>query len=657
MHFSLGHMVMVLLGVVSAFIICRRLRIPVILGYLVIGFIAGPGLLNLIPKSPATDFLGEIGIVFLMFSIGLEFSVGKLKAMRRLVLGLGGMQVLLSILAMWGILMLMGVALTWAFTLAAALTMSSTAIVSRIMAEKNELGLPHGQMVMGVLLMQDIAVVPLMILFPAMAESSEHLWFTIDMALLKMVITLTLLLALGHKIMTPWFRAIAKTKSSELFMINVLLVALGVAYLTELAGLSMALGAFVAGMLISETEYRFQVDDDIRPFRDILLGFFFITIGMKLDIQVLQTAWQMVLSLLAMLLILKAAVIFAIGKYMKHDNIDNIKTALYLAQGGEFGFVMLAVGGNMNLIPSNLQQTAIAAILLSMMVSPLIINSIDRVLSLFVKRSWDEQAVNLHNILIETMSKTDHILIIGYGRGGQSVARILTQENTPYYALDLDAERVASARAAGEPVTFGDAKRREVLQAAGLKRAKMVLITINNMHESQHILNNIMHLAPTMPVIVRITNDDYIQAFTDLGADYVVSDTKESSLMLASQALLGMGQPFERVYHTMHQVRKNRYQALEGLFAGSDDDFHSDESGYLNRYAFTLPPGAFLVGREKNKCPLDKLNVKLLSVRRNTAQLRHIDDDFRFAAQDTLVLLGQRDKIVAFENWALQGSN
>lgn len=650
---------MILLVAVLAVILCRYWRIPPMLGYLVVGFIAGPGALHLIPQTPDTDFLGEIGIVFLMFSIGLEFSLGKLKAMRSLVLGLGGSQVVLTIIIIWGILMLMGVPLTSAFTLGAALCMSSTAIVSRIMVEKNELSQQHGNMVMGVLLMQDIAVVPLMILFPAMAASNDHLWFTIDMALLKMLLTLGLLLVVGSKIMSPWFRLIAKGKSSELFMINVLLVTLGVAYLTQLAGLSLALGAFVAGMLISETEYRFQVEDDIRPFRDILLGFFFITIGMKMDIHVLQHSWRMILVLLCMLLALKALIIFAISKYMKHRNADSLKTALYLAQGGEFGFVMLAVAGSMRLVTPELQQAAIAAILVSMMLAPLILNSTDVIVNHIIKRSWDERAVNLQNILVETMSKSDHVLIIGFGRGGQGIARILQQENTPYYALDLDAERVAAARAAGEAVTFGDAKRREVLQAAGLKRARMVLITLNNMQESQHILNNIMVLSPTMPVIVRVTDDDYIQSFTEMGADDIVSDTNESSLTLASQALVGMGKPFEEVYHTMQRVRKNRYQVLEGLFLGQDDDVGNstdESSAHFFRHAFTLPAGAYLIGKTVADLPLEKLHIKLLSVRRNTHQLRQFDADFVFAAQDTLVLLGRHDKIISFENWSLQGN-
>ncbi|UOO82534.1 cation:proton antiporter [Uruburuella testudinis] len=655
-HFSLAPIVIVLLVAVLTVIVCRRLNIPSMLGYLLVGFIAGPGMLHLIPQTSATDYLGEIGIVFLMFSIGLEFSLPKLQAMRKLVLGLGGMQVVLTVALILGILMLQGTPFAWAFAVAGALAMSSTAIVSRILAEKTELGQPHGQMAMGVLLMQDIAVVPLMILLPALAGSSDNLWLALGLAALKMVLTLGLLFVVGSRVMTPWFRLVAKQKSSELFMINVLLVTLGVAYLTELEGLSLALGAFVAGMLLSETEYRFQVEDDIRPFRDILLGFFFITVGMKLDIAALREGWQTVLMLLGILLLLKALVIFLIARYLRHNIANSMKSAMYLAQGGEFGFVILAVSHSLDLLSIELEQAATAAILVSMILAPFILNASDRVVNKLVKSTWDMKAVDLQNMLIDTMNKSEHVLIVGYGRGGQTIGRILAQENIPYYALDMDAERVRIAHGAGEPVSFGDAKRREVLEAAGLGRAQMVVITLNNMAETKHVLNNIMSMHPTMPVHVRAVSDDYLQTFTEMGAEEAVSDTKETSLALASYAMLGAGRSYQHVHQVMMNIRRSRYQMLEDLFVGSDDEagFY-DERNSVTRYAFALPEEARAIGSPIHALPLAHLNVRLLFVRRNTHQLAQFDEDFRLQAGDILVVAGHQEKIISFENWSLQG--
>ncbi|MDO5638511.1 MAG: cation:proton antiporter [Neisseria sp.] len=656
-HFSLAPIVVVLLVAVLTVIVCRRLNIPSMLGYLLVGFVAGPGVLHLIPQTAATDYLGEIGIVFLMFSIGLEFSLPKLKAMRRLVLGLGGMQVVLTIALVLGILMLLGTPFAWAFAVAGALAMSSTAIVSRILAEKTELGQPHGQMAMGVLLMQDIAVVPLMILLPALAGgSSGNLWLALGVAALKMVLTLGLLFVIGSRVMTPWFRLVAKQKSSELFMINVLLVTLGVAYLTELEGLSLALGAFVAGMLLSETEYRFQVEDDIRPFRDILLGFFFITVGMKLDIGALLAGWQTVLLLLGILLVLKAAVVFLIARYWRHNVANSMKAALYLAQGGEFGFVILAVSHNLNLLSAGLEQAATAAILVSMILAPFILHASDGLVNRLVKSTWDMKAVDLQNLLIDSMSKSEHVLIVGYGCGGQTIGRILAQEGIPYYALDMDAERVRIAHGAGEPVSFGDAKRREVLEAAGLGRAQMVVVTLNNMAETRHVLDNIMAMYPTMPVHVRAVSDDYLQAFTDMGAEEVVSDTKETSLALASYAMLGAGLPYQHVHQVIMNIRRSRYQMLEDLFVGSDDEAgFDDERNSISRYAFVLPDEARAVGCAVGMLPLQHLQVRLLFVRRNTHRIEQFEAGFQLQSGDILVVAGHKDKIISFENWSLQG--
>lgn len=656
-EFSLAPIVIVLLVSVITVILCRKFNIPSMLGYLLVGFLAGPGMLSLIPKSHATDYLGEIGIVFLMFSIGLEFSLPKLRAMRRLVFGLGGLQVGITMLSVMGILMLTGVPFNWAFAVSGALAMSSTAIVSRILSEKTELGQPHGQMVMGVLLMQDIAVVPLMILIPALSGNGGEgsLWAALGLAGLKMLITLGVLFVVGSKVMSRWFRMVAKRKSSELFMINVLLVTLGVAYLTELEGLSMALGAFVAGMLLSETEYRFQVEDDIRPFRDILLGFFFITVGMKLDVQALIGGWRQVLMLLAILLILKALVVFAIAFKMRHSVGDSLKTALYLAQGGEFGFVMLAIAGQLDMVSPELEQAATAAVLLSMIIAPFVLGSSDALVGRLAKSSWDMKSLDLHSMLVETMSKSDHVLVIGFGRGGQTVGRVLAQEGIPYFALDLDIARVQVARSAGEPVSFGDAKRREVLEAAGLGRAKMVVVTLNNMHETQHVLDNVLSMYPNMPVYVRATNDDYVKTFTDIGAEEAVSDTKETGLVLAGYAMLGNGASYRHVYQTMANIRHSRYAALEGLFVGSDDEAGFGENGETVRHAFPLAAEAYAVGKTVGTLPMAAYGIKLLFVRRRTGRIENPDASFTLEGGDVLVVAGKKEEIISFENWSLQG--
>ncbi len=657
MDHSLGSIVLVLLVAVLTVIVCHRTKIPTMIGYLIVGFITGPGVLKLIPQTPGTEFLGEIGIVFLMFSIGLEFSIGKLRAMRSLVFGLGSLQVGVTIALFTLIMHLYGLPLLWAAALSCALVMSSTAIVSRLMSERMELGEQHGKMVMGILLMQDIAVVPIMILFHASMGDTSNIGMDLALALGKMVVVLFLLLYLGDKMMRPWFKLVAKQKINELFMLNVLLVTLGVAYLTELAGLSLALGAFVAGMLISETPYRFQVEDDIRPFRDILLGFFFITIGMKLDLNVLIQSYDLVLLIVALLLIGKAAVVYAVSKQQKFTNKDSLTTALYVAQGGEFGFVLLSLALQDRLLSSEVAQASTAAILISMLVAPFLIKGSQRITDMLFKAQWDAKSVDLQNILIENMSKNEHVLLVGYGASGQTVARLLQQQNINYFALDMDADLVQAAKLAGEPIAYGDAKRKELLLAAGLLRAKTVVITTNQITDTERIISIIQDIAPNTPVIVRSKHSEQVPVYKQLGADEVFSDDKEMGLVLATQTLLSLGIPFVHVFETVQNVRRDRYTMLTDLFAGQNDELSEDDINSVHRDSILIIEGSYALNNQTKvmEIPLHALKVVLIGIRRNGHRITEQEPDMLLQANDVLIVVGAPANINTLEQWLLEG--
>lgn len=639
MH-ALDSVVMLLAVAVLTVIVCRRLHIPTMLGYLIVGFIAGPGVLHIISQTEATDFVGEIGIVFLMFSIGLEFSLPKLRAMKSLVFGLGSMQVVFTILLIMGIGLILKMPFLAALALAGAMTVSSTAIVSKMMAGRGELGTHHGQMAMGVLLMQDIAVVPLMILLHTLAGDTSTLWEDLGFALLKMTVVLFVLLYLGEKLMQPWFNLVAKLEQSEVFMLNVLLVTLGVAYLTELAGLSLALGAFVAGMLIAETQYRFQVEDDIRPFRDTLLGFFFITVGMKLDIAVLLDNYIQVFSFLAVLILLKAFVVYIVSRMSQHKRSDSFQAAFYLAQGGEFGFVLLALALKDELIHLETVQIGTAAILLSMLIAPLLITLAPWLVSKFAKKSWDEKSLDLHQMLVENMSKSDHVIIVGFGRTGQTVARMLKNEGINYYALDTNVERVQSARLAGEPIAFGDAKRKDILLAAGLNRAHMVILTSHLFKENEHILSVIMQQRPTLPVIVRSSSDENTRILGEKGASGVISDEQETGLVLASEVMLHYGMPFYRVYNIIRSVRQDKYSSLKDIYLGDDEKAAAQGSKSIYRDSIQLPQEAFAVGKELRSLPFSQLKVGLLGIRRGTKLIKKPEAEFVLMENDVVLVIG-----------------
>jgi CPA2 family monovalent cation:H+ antiporter-2 len=652
---GLAPVVLILLCAVLVVTICRMTKIPPMLGYLAVGFLVGPAVLGLIARSHSVDLLGEIGIVFMMFSIGLEFSLSKLRAMRHVVFGLGLGQVGATLLALTGLLLVLGYSFLASFAVAAAFTMSSTAIASKLLSERNELTQRHGQMAMGVLLFQDLAVVPLLIILPALAGEGATLWQDLGWAVLKILLALVMVFTLGKKLIRPWFHLIARQHSSELFMVNVLLVTLGVALVTESLGLSMALGAFLAGMLISETEYRYQVEEDIRPFRDILLGFFFITIGMKIEFEVITHHYGLILGLLAGLLVVKFAVIAALGKALDYGVPNSMKAAFCLAPAGEFGFVLLALAaGSANLLSDELAQSALAAILFSMLLAPFFIQYAHAWTRRFAQGEWMQASVNLHEILVKTMQKNEHVLICGYGRSGQMLARILEAEKINFFALDLNPERVKAASSAGDSVVFGDAAKKEVLIAAGILRAKALVVTFSDAHSSMHITQVIRGLAPDLPIMIRTSDNVDVAALREAGADEVICDAREGMLMMASQVMMELGRTRSQVARVMQACRVEHYRLFQGFFSADDGESEDGAAWHLDSVSVTADD--FLVGKTLTELNAHGLPVKLKSVRRGAQRAVNLSEDFRVQVGDVLVLLGHPEQLDLAKRYVIEGA-
>jgi monovalent cation:H+ antiporter-2, CPA2 family len=423
LELALLYLVAAVLGVV----LCRMLKLPPMLGYLVVGVLIGPNALALAKDTAAIKYLAEFGVVFLMFVIGLEFNLPKLRAMRSLVFGLGLSQVLMTIAGT-----LVGhTFLVWAFSfgdtpwqmgwqgtvvLGGAMAMSSTAIVVKMMAERLELETEHGRRVIGVLLFQDLAVVPLLVLIPALNSSGSDMAQAIGLATLKAAALLALLLVGGKHAMRWWLTLVARRKSDELFVLNLLLVTLGLAWLTEHAGLSLALGAFVAGMLVAETEFKHQVETDIRPFHDVLLGLFFITIGMKLDWRPVIDQWFLVLLLTTLPVVAKFVLVAALTRLFGATPGVALRTGLYLAQAGEFGFVLLALGAVNGLVAPQWVSPVLASMVLSMLIAPLMIIYSNRIVMRLSSSDWLLQSVQLTKIAKKSITTQGHVIICGYGR-------------------------------------------------------------------------------------------------------------------------------------------------------------------------------------------------------------------------------------------------
>ena len=653
---TLPLILILLISSVLAVALFRAFQLPAMLAYFLVGLALGPHTFGLLPDTNETREFAEFGIVFLMFSIGLEFSLPQLYAMRKKVLGLGGAQVLITLLVVMGIAKLTGLDWPAAFVIGSALAMSSTAIVSKILAERVDLNSRHGRLSIGVLLFQDIAVVPILVLIPALGVADANLTIVLGLALLKAAAMLLFLFTIGKWLINPWFNLVASQRSRELFVMNVLMITLLLAFATKLAGLSYALGAFIAGMLISETKFRYQVESDISPFRDILLGLFFISVGMLLDLQQIFSNIGLVLLILVGFILFKAAIVALVVRLVKYETGVAIRTGLILAQAGEFSFVIVALGVEQKLITGPALQLILAVSLLSMVIAPFLIQYNGRITRRLVSsysrnsgqvvQDIDDVGKHLHN----------HVIICGYGRSGQYLGRFLKEENIPFVALDIDPARVLEAAAAGENVMFGDAARRVVLEAAGGARAKALIISYADNRAAMKILHIVQESYPQLPVIVRTVDDSNMEALREAGAAEVVPEILEGSLMLASHALMLLGVPLNRVVKRIRIFREERYKLFRGYFHGISDAEDEDiEKQQVRLHSVIISPGTFAIGKRLVDIHLENFNVEVKSIRRPNSNGTEPNNESPLAEGDVIVLLGHPIGLTNAQNALLIG--
>ena len=452
--------------------------------------------------------------------------------------------------------------------------------------------------------------------------------------------------------MRKWFHFVARAKSSEVFVLNVLLITLSLATITELAGLSLALGAFVAGMLISETEYKMQVEEDIKPFRDVLMGLFFVTIGVKLDLHILVGLWWQVLLALLALLLIKSLIIGLISLRLGASQGNAIRSGLWLCAGGEFGFVLLGEIVNM---PREIQQVALTVLVLSMLIAPFIVQYSERVVVRFVASEWMMRSMQLTKIAAHSMGAEKHVILCGFGRSGQYLARFLAQENITYVALDLDPDRVREAAAGGENVVYGDVGRKEALMAAGLMRASVVIVTMGDTLLAEKVLHHVQESRPDLPVVVRTLDERDMERLTRAGAAEVVPEALEASLMLASHALVLVGVPVNRVLKRIRQTRSQRYSLLRGFYRGISDRDHDDDDEHHPRlHSVLLVSGAAGIGQTLDSLNLDDLGCEVSAIRRRGIRALEPAPETRLEEGDVVVVLGLPEGVSAAEERLLQ---
>ena len=521
----------------------QRLRLPPVLGYLCVGLMIGPTAFNWVNDSEELPDLAEFGVVFLLFSLGLEFSLSKILVLRRVVFGLGSLQVLCSGMLLGGLLMLLGMPITPALLLGAGLSLSSTAIVSKELSSLGEIFSSHGQNAIAVLLFQDVVAVLLLTLVPVFSGSSDQAWYwALPLTLGKTVVLFVGLLLVSRWLLPRLFHEVAAARSPELFVLLALVIVLLTAWLTHLLGLSPALGAFLAGMLLGESHYRHQIEADIRPFRDILLG----------------------------LLLLKGSVVALLVKWRGSDGETAWRSGLALAQGGEFCFALMAQMQQNKLMPADFGGLLLAATFCSMLVTPLLLRAAPHIATRLHRKPNEEAKLEEINALNAGLH--NHVVICGYGRVGQSIGRALRNAQQPYIALDTDPVRVHEAAMDETCVHYGDSSRGELLVAIGLSRARLLVIAVDQTDIALLILKEARQLNASVPILVRTRDDSQLAELKAAGASEVVPELLESSLMLASHALIMLGLPAHQVQERADQIRHDRYRLLHGFYPGTDDE-------------------------------------------------------------------------------------
>ncbi len=646
-------LILLILSVIGVAVF-RRLDFPAVLGYLIVGLLAGQHAFGWIQNSHALEQIAGIGVVFLLFTIGLEVSIPRLISMRGIVFGIGTAQVLVSTLSTLVLGMWMGLSWQAAFAVGGALAISSTAIVVKQLTEQNELHSRHGNISLGILLFQDLAVVPFLVLIPIFAApDSGSLLISIGFALAKGAFAFAVIFYAGQYLVRPAMRMVAAAHSSELFTLFILLIALVAAWLTWQLGLSLAMGAFLAGIMLAETEYQHHVEIEIRPFRDILMGLFFITVGSQFDWHIIISNPVAVGILTLGLIVGKGIAIMIITRLAGYDKRVAVRTGIILGQGSEFGFALLAVTLSSGLLDLAHSQPIIAAIIFSMAISPMLIRKNETLAEMVAPNSESSPGNTEMDIGQAGKELQGHVLLCGFGRTAQNLAQFLKRVNIPFIAIEINTDIVTEAREAGEPVFYGDSSNPEILRLAGIGAARVLVISFHEVKASEHIALVARQLRADIPMIIRTRDDRNLERLLACGADQVIPDTVESSIMLAKHTLTILGESQDTIDEMLEEAREGHYARIRAFFHSADDvDLDTADNHHL--HSIDILGSYHAIGR-----PIETLNcldkIRVIALRRNGVRSDGPLPGVELKPGDVLVIEGTPDDIQAAEIEIMSG--
>jgi monovalent cation:H+ antiporter-2, CPA2 family len=660
MFTPLAQALILLAGSVFLIALVRRLALPTSLAYLLVGLVLGPHALGVVSDSGTTRLLAELGVAFLLFTLGLDFSLPRMLAMRREVLGLGALQVIATTAVFAFIGHLLGMRWPISIVLGGAVAMSSTAMLLQQLTERAELNRTHGRLAFAMLLFQDLAFVPFFALAAMLSTGRERFPLTESLAALASgVLALVGVLAAGRWLLRPLFHEISHSRLRELFTLTVLLVVLASAWVSHLAGFSFALGAFLAGMMLAETEYRYQIDSAIRPFRDLLLGLFFVSVGMLLNLHLLGRPSELAIAfaMLVTLVVLKAIVAALVTLPFTRSRFKALRTGIVMSIGGEFGIALCTVLLQARLAPEGLVEPLLVAIVLSMVLSPVILNHNKRVARFLLHEHAPAlTAAEREEEATQEIAHREHVILCGFGRVGQNVARVLESQGFEYIALDLDPARIRAARQAGDPVMFGDSADEEMLARAGIAHASALVISFSDPATSLGILRSVRRMQPDLPVLVRTADDARLRELQDAGATDVVPETFEASLMLVSHVLMLLRVPVSRVVRLLGEIRNSRYAVLRNIVRRGEPRVVDETSEQHEEIkSVVVPPGAWAVGRSLNEVRNRGVAVTFTGVRRHGILGREPGAETVLRDGDIVVIYGQPEELERAEAVLLAG--
>lgn len=647
---------LVLLCALAGGYLAQRLGQPLMVGYILVGVLVGPftGGLTLVNVQDIEQF-AELGVALLLFSLGLELSFHELVPVRMVALGGATLQIALTILLGYGLGTGLGMPWQAAIWFGALISLSSTMVALKTIQVQGRLGTLSSRVMLGILTVQDLAVVPLMIILPELSKP-EGTFFPVLTAAMRAVVLLGLIAFVSTRLVPPLLAFVARWNSRELFFLAITTVALGVGYLTWWLGLSLALGAFIAGLVISDSDYAHQALSDVVPLRDLFGMLFFVSVGLLLDPAV---AWQQARTLaivVVALLIGKSLILGAVVRAFGYRNVIPLATGLTLFQVGEFAFVLARFGRSMGAITNELYSLVLNTAIVTMVLTPAVSGLTPRLYARFWRQRTSEPLA-MSNIPQAGLS--DHVIVIGAGRVGSSVAHALSHLRLPFLLIEIDDHRVQRARQAGFPIIYGDGSQRVVLEAAAVGRARAMLITAPDFADARAIIRATQQLRLDLPIIARAEGTHVVESLYELGVQEVTSPEFEAAIEMTRQALVHLNVPAHEVLQVSSAIRRERYRhatadANGGLALMSQI---GEVARQLDFAWLGLPAGSGLVGRTLGELRIrETVGASVVGVIQEGRLIANPDGLFRMHAGDLVAVLGTREQIVRFEERARQGS-